>query len=320
MFGDIGEAPITSLSGKETMQKALLGFKNLGALRSIIERYMTFETIETVGEEVSIPEKVDIEEPVSMSAEQEAIYEELRIRAEAANDVNNNSPELVATRTEYPNDSTLGLMRKMDKLATDMDLYNGVVTFRFGESSETAIQEALDSIPNEVEVIEEDYDEDGKPKPRKVMVSVTKEITRSADGLTVVIQQEIADSLVDELNKRNVEYTHPVSPKVAKFLDNAKKEYDAGGKQLVFTEEKTQHKKMAKIIATHLGLKLTEIGIINADTVAGKKKGKATIDDEMEGLEMMANAYNTGSYKVMILNKRARSALTCIKALLQYTT
>ncbi len=303
MFGKTGEAMVPKISGEVENREALLGFQNLQALRNIVNRYMTMEDVKSVGKDVTIPELDEHTFDVQMNDEQEALYEELRQRADALS--NPDKPENQEIIEQYPNDTIFGLIRKMDKVASDLDLYHERVTYRFSKSKVNEVQALLDKMPATVKVEVEEVDENtGEMRKRKIDVALDKEITFDGKHCIVKLHQSVADKFADAMSKANLKYSHPVSPKFAKFLERAKDEYLSGGKQLVFTEEKTQHKKIAKMIADYTGCKISEIGILNSDTVAGKKGSKATEDDEENGLEAIAKAYNTSKYKFMILNKK----------------
>lgn len=302
MFGKTGEALVTKLSGEIESKDALLGFQNLDALRNIVNRYMTMEDAKSVGADVHIPDLLSATSEVQMNDEQEALYEELRQRADAIS--NPDKPENQELVEQYPNDTVFGLIRKMDKVSTDLDLYHERVTYRFSKVKVKEAQAALDSLPATVTVLVEEVADNGEVKFKKKKIALEKEITIEGKSAIVRLRQEFGDQFADLLNSASIKYTHPVSPKYAKFLETAKETYLAGGKQLVFSEEKSQHKKLAKIIADFTGCKISEIGILNSDTVAGKKGSKATEDDEEKGLEAMAKSYNTSKYKFMILNKK----------------
>ncbi|HHX8374133.1 TPA: SNF2-related protein [Vibrio alginolyticus] len=302
MFGKTGEALVTKISGEVEQREALLGFQNLDALRNIVNRYMTIEDAKSVGANVHIPDLISQQSVVQMNSEQEALYEELRQRADAiSNPDKDENQEIVE---QYPNDTVFGLIRKMDKLSTDLDLYYERVTYRFAKDSKKEVEAAVAKLPNTVTVAFEDVAPDGTVKLSKIQVKVDKSVKVEGDHCVVQLHQQLDDRFTNICDKAKLKFTHPVSPKYAKFLESAREIYLAGGKQLVFTEEKTQHKKVARIIADFVGCKLSEIGILNSDTVAGKKGSKATEDDEEAGLEAMANAYNTSKYKFMILNKK----------------
>jgi ATP-dependent helicase YprA (DUF1998 family) len=81
-------------------------------------------------------------------------------------------------------------------------------------------------------------------------------------------------------------------PKYAKLIANIQKEMEKG-KQLVFTEEKSQHTKTMRIIVHQVPMLAKALGIINVDTANGTK------------LQKLSNAYHSGKKKVMIANKKA---------------
>ncbi|QFT40027.1 MULTISPECIES: SNF2-related protein [unclassified Vibrio] len=302
MFGKTGEALVTKLSGEVENREALLGFQNLDALRNIVNRYMTMEDAKSVGADVHIPDLVAAQTVVQMNSEQEALYEELRQRADAiSNPDKEENQEIIE---QFPDDTVFGLIRKMDKISTDLDLYYDQVTYRFAKGKVKEVQAALDTLPATVTIQVEQVSDDGTVKMVNQKVKLEKEIVIEGNHAVVRLRQEFDDEFSAACEKAKLKYSHPVSPKYAKFLEKAKEIYLAGGKQLVFTEEKSQHKKLARIIADHTGCKLSEIGILNSDTVAGKKNASVSEDKEEAGLEALAKAYNTGKYKFMILNKK----------------
>lgn len=302
LFGRTGETAVHKLSGDVETKEALLGFQNLDALRNLFHRYVTIKDIKDVNSEVHIPDLETKTSYVEMSEEQKEIYETLRERAEALSNPDSEEAKIIAE--EYPDDSVFSIIRQMDKACTDLDLYKGVITYRFPKSKEVEVRELIDSIPKTITVKRPVYDEkSGKYKNKKVTIESDVSITVEGKHVVVVANQELDSNIDPEAQKRGLTFSHPVAPKYAKFLDNAKDSYINGGKQLVFTEEKTQHIKLARIISQYVGCGLDEIGIINSDSVAGKKG--ASVDElDDAGLEAIAAEYNTGRYKFVILNKK----------------
>ncbi|MCP4753523.1 MAG: hypothetical protein GY866_21760, partial [Proteobacteria bacterium] len=86
---------------------------------------------------------------------------------------------------------------------------------------------------------------------------------------------------------------HPIMPKYAKLIENVKKELEKKGKQLIFTEEKTQHNKVRRIVQHNVPVEMKEIAIINADTAKG------------DNLQKISDEYNAGNVKLVIANKKA---------------
>ncbi|HHY0551924.1 TPA: SNF2-related protein [Vibrio parahaemolyticus] len=303
LFGRTGETAVHKLSGDVETKEALLGFQNLDALRNLFHRYVTVKDIKDVNSEVHIPDLETKTNYVDMSDEQEEIYEELRARAEALS--NPDSDEAKAIIEEFPDDSVFSIIRQMDKACTDLDLYKGVVTYRFPKTKEVEVREMLDGVDTNITVKRSVLDEKtGKYKNKKVVIDGEIDIATDGKFIVVTASQDLDPQISSAADKAGLKFSHPVAPKYAKFLENAKEFYLAGGKQLVFTEEKTQHVKLARIISQFVGCKISEIGIINSDTVAGKKG--ASVDDGLDeaGLEAIAKEYNTGRYKFVILNKK----------------
>ncbi|PLR30105.1 hypothetical protein CYR55_22460, partial [Chimaeribacter californicus] len=121
------------------------------------------------------------------------------------------------------------------------------------------------------------------------------------------------------------------------------------GKQIIFTDEKSQHGKLKRIILSQLGIEESQVGILNATTVAeagkkGKKPKKVKMpkelpDDPTEeqisayyaqkaqyddyiaamsevslgGLEQIAADYNEGRTQILICNKKAEVGINLHK-------
>ncbi|MGI3093886.1 SNF2-related protein [Vibrio diabolicus] len=310
LFGHTGETAVTKLSGEVDTREALLGFQNLDALRSIFRRYTTAMSAEDVRSDVHVPTLKSMTNVVEMSDEQKEVYEELRQRADALS--NPDEPENQEIIEQYPNDSVFSLIRMMDKANTDMDLYHGVVTYRFNKDDKSKVDEVVDKLPKTIKVRREKLDDEGEPVLNAAGQAVTETVEIEAnyqintDGkfLELKLAQELDGQFSKLCSDAGLKFSHPVSPKYAKFLETAKASYLAGGKQLIFTEEKTQHVKIARMVADYIGCDMSEIGILNSDTVAGKKGSKATEDDEEAGLAALEKAYNSSKYKFMILNKK----------------
>lgn len=86
------------------------GFKNIGELREIMDRYIDRRTAEMVG--LKLPDRQDEMHLVDMSPEQHAVYEALRVAAEKA-----------ARKKDATGDAHIfSIMDKMNKAAIDLEL------------------------------------------------------------------------------------------------------------------------------------------------------------------------------------------------------
>ena len=303
IFGRVGETSVHKLSGKVETKEALLGFQNLDALRSLFHRYVSIKTVEDVHQSVHVPDQVKQTTYVEMSDEQKELYEELRQRAEALSNPDSEQAKEIAE--EYPDDTVFGLIRNMDKACTDLDLYYGVITYLFKSSELQKVQALSVDLPQTLTVKRSIPNKDGISEIKKVKIDAHIQVTSEDKTTKLVVTSELDPEVMSRLEKFGLKkFTHPVSPKYAAFLANAREVYLAGGKHLVFSEEKSQHIKIARMISQFVGCPMSEIGIINSDTVAGKKGSKANEDDQEAGLEAIASAFNTGKYKFMILNKK----------------
>ncbi|HBL0476354.1 TPA: N-6 DNA methylase [Escherichia coli] len=170
---------------------------------------------------------------------------------------------------------------------------------------------------------------------------------KSGENATGFIQLQVPEAFEQEVNKRLARFgideqtvTHPVTPKYAKLIATLK-EFFPEGKQIIFTDEKTQHQKLKRIICNALNLEPSKVGILNAQTVAeagktGKKlkavKPPKELPDEptdaqiakyneqmalydayiaqqnemsLGGLEKIAADFQEGRTPIIICNKKA---------------
>lgn len=312
-FGKTRLETVQKISGEVDEKMALVGFENLDALRGIFHRWTTLKTAEDVKDTVEIPELDEHQQDAPLTEEQLAAYEELRQQAEAAAKANNgvttsvNEDGVIEHEKARP---IFSIIRDMDRVCTDMDLYYRRITYRFLPEYADAVQQLADSLPKQATSEDDDRFEQ----------EVNKRLARfGIDEQTV---------------------THPVTPKYAKLIATLK-EFFPEGKQIIFTDEKTQHQKLKRIICNALNLEPSKVGILNAQTVAeagktGKKlkavKPPKELPDEptdaqiakyneqmalydayiaqqnemsLGGLEKIAADFQEGRTPIIICNKKA---------------
>lgn len=303
IYGDVALENITKLSGEIEEKEALVGFKNLSGLRNLFHRWVNLKNANDVNETVKIPKLEENKVNVGLTDEQAAIYEELRQKADALNeDVKTEQitlPDGSTAMVDVPNDdTTFGIIRAMDRVATDIDLYNRTMTFVLPKADHDRLTEVIGAIPDELMI--------GGDKQEPIYASHDAELTIEGDSAKLVVHEafesEVLKAMDDAGIKSNV-ISHPVPPKYAQMIELMRVGLK-DGKQIIFSEEKSQHQKLKRIIAHQLDMKESEIGIINADTVSGKKKN-ASEEEQEAGIEAIANAYNTGKHRVLIANKKA---------------
>ncbi|EHU6836367.1 helicase, partial [Salmonella enterica] len=228
------------------------------------------------------------------------------------------------------------IIRDMDRVCTDMDLYHHRITYRFLPEHADAVQQLADSLPKQATSEEDDGDE-----------AVTQQVQYSLIDKGEFIQLQVPEAFEPEVNKRLTKFgidertvTHPVTPKYAKLIATLK-EFFPQGKQIIFTDEKTQHQKLKRIICNALNIDPSQVGILNAQTVAdagksGKKlkavKPPKDLPDEpteaqlgkyneqmalydayiaqqnemsLSGLEKIAADFQEGRTPIIICNKKA---------------
>ncbi|MEL9846495.1 helicase, partial [Escherichia coli] len=338
-FGKTRLETVQKISGEVEEKMALVGFENLDALRGIFHRWTTLKTAEDVKDTVEIPELDEHQQDAPLTEEQLAAYEELRQQAEAAAKANNgvttsvNEDGVIEHEKARP---IFSIIRDMDRVCTDMDLYYRRITYRFLPEYADAVQQLADSLPKQATSEDDDSDD-----------SITQQSQYSLIDKGEFIQLQVPEAFEQEVNKRLAKFgideqtvTHPVTPKYAKLIATLK-EFFPEGKQIIFTDEKTQHQKLKRIICNALNLEPSKVGILNAQTVAeagktGKKlkavKPPKELPDEptdaqiakyneqmalydayiaqqnemsLGGLEKIAADFQEGRTPIIICNKKA---------------
>ena len=284
-FGDIQQRMRSAVSGEIVNSDTLVGFKNLSGLRNLFRKYVNIKTVKDVDDEIHVPYAVEMEEEVDMTEEQALAYEGLRARAKEA------SKNRGANKGS---DSIFSIMRDMDRCTTDMDLFKRQMTFILPREHKAKMAGLLPKLPTEFTIVEEDevtgekvtYRFDFEPKL----------IDNGGDSFSVIVHEQHEAAVLKAIREYGIpenEATHPLTPKYAKMVENLKKHLDAGGKQIVFTEEKSQHQKIKRLLVHNLPITEDQIAIINAEEASGDK------------LDKISKAYNAGSVKIVIANKKA---------------
>lgn len=283
VFADVQQIEKMKVSGDFGMVDAMVGFQNLDGLRSLFHKYAIIKDAEDV--KLPLPGIDEVESRVELSDEQSAIYADLRAEAKIASSPNKDERETVRP--------LFSIIRDMDRTTTDLDMFHKRITFIFKLEHREALQAALEKMPKTVQ--RKEYDSD-KEKDVLITVPFEYDLAEKSGKLVVTMTDAGEDYMVDAMQSVNIpedEVSHPITPKYAELLKNLTTELHAGGKQIIFIEEKTQHQKLARIIVHHLPITLENIGIINATDAAGEK------------LQRISDSYNAGKIKIVIANKKA---------------
>jgi hypothetical protein len=278
VFGKLSVVARVKVSGEAEEAEALLGFVNLDGLRNLFNRFVHFAGENYLEDSFLCPDKNEVHEYVALAPEQEKIYQKLRKKALAVERGQGN-PDA------YNN--ILSIIRDMDRLTLDIDTYEHVSTYIF----EGLDKKALESMKAYFEgnVSARKKKDQGSPVEHKIF--------NMDKGKVCLILPEHLDYLLDDL-LRDLDIdesmvTHPLNPKYERLVELMEKYYNKGGKQLIFTEEKSHHRKLRRIIAHELSIPINRIGIINADESAGYR------------LEKTIKEYNFGDVDVVIANRKA---------------
>jgi hypothetical protein len=287
VFGKTETVQVQKISGEVEEKQGLVGFQNLDGLRGIFHRWTTMKTATDVGATVKLP---DIEEhtlQIPMTAEQDSAYEELRKRAQELSSgsetvvvTNDDGSVTTATRIkgpgEKPDDFIFSIIRDMDKVTIDPDLYAGAITFQFPPEDAEKVKAIANSLPK-VAGGKVAADDDEIPEDESgglVNTRTSKVVTTSINSFSNHIELCASISLEGDILKAIAsaginmqQVSHPVPPKYAALIENLR-EGLKNGKQIIFIDEKAQHQKLRRIISSALQMDENEIGIINATTVS----------------------------------------------------
>lgn len=276
VFGKIELRTRAGVDGELKEQDTLVGFKNLSGLRNLFRKYVNIKTVEDVDDEIHVPDAVEKIDEVPMSDKQTEVYERLK-----------------QSVGEEKNGGLFSVMRDMDRCTTDLDLYYHRITYSIARDKKTRLEEVANAISGEHKIKTED--EEGKVVSSTINVKAHV-IDEGGDSVSMSVPEELEGVVIAAMQRAGInldDVNHPLSPKYAKLIENLKKHLDAGGKQLVFTEEKTQHAKIKRILVHNLPITDNQVAIINAEDASGDK------------LDKISKAYNAGDIKIVIANKKA---------------
>lgn len=285
-FGMIQDVEKVRVSGEVVNVEGLAGFKNLNALRALFHRYALMRNAASVdpnGDVLRLPDSVEMMTEATMNDMQEVRYANLRSEAKDAG-----NPQKIKSGEARP---MFAVIRDMDRVTTDMDLYNREMTFLFKQADQSKVDALIAALPATIsyKMLDEDSGE-------KVTVELSKatDYTLSGDTITYIAPENYEDAIVGLFPRVGLDYaSHPLTPKYAKLMANMQSELDSRGKQIVFTEEKSQHGKLARLIVQNLPVSADQVAIINATTADGEK------------LQQISDAYNRGDVRIIIANKKA---------------
>lgn len=289
-FGQFDSVAKVLASGDINNAEGLTGFKNMDGLRDLFFKYINMKDATQVEElRNSMPEAVKLTDEVDINFEQRKVY---------------------ATLVDAYNDKTrplFSIMRDMDKATTDLDLYYNRMTWHFPLSMKGNVEAMLKSLPASIkakgkaEPGDEGYDDTKDAESQKIVettINLADTLKTSIDGDTFVVvthagyEEEILGALPTHKISEE-EISHPISAKYARLIENCKTEMETNGKQIIFSEEKAQHKKIVRLLVHQIPALRNKVGIINATEAKGNE------------LQKISDAYNTGILVYIIANRKA---------------
>jgi hypothetical protein len=285
-YGIIQDVDKLTVRGTVEKREGLAGFKNLNALRGLFHRYALMrgpKDVDPEGNVMKLPMAIEMIDQMEMNDDQKELYESLRLEAKDAG-----NPQKIKAGEARP---MFAVLRDMDRVTTDVDMYHGVITYLFKAADESKVKALIDNLPATAKISMRDEDTGEKYTDD---IDKTTDYTIKGGTLTYVAPEAFEEFINNRLTKFKIDYvSHPLRPKYAKLIENMQAELDSQGKQLVFTEEKSQHSKLLRLIVNHLPVSAAQVEIINADTAKDEK------------LQQISDAYNRGDVRIIIANKKA---------------
>jgi len=293
VFGEIKSIDKMKVGGAVASVDGLTGFQNLDGLRSMFHKFVNMKSAKDFPDQIKLPPSEEITLDVELTDEQKEVYSDLRDRAKDAAKPGNKG------------ESMFTIIREMDRVSTDMDLYHKTMTFVFRLGDKAKVDAMIGGLPKSIKIrripnAEENEslglegDEKGKAREFVVALKTTSQVKN--DSYVVVFPEEFENTVVDHMADAGIslsDVSHPLTPKYGKLIENLRKDLEVNGKQLIFTEEKSQHQKILRLVVHHIPTIANLIGIINADEADG------------DALQKISDSYNAGGLKFVICNKKA---------------
>lgn len=294
MFGEIEERDRINVANEIVQASTLVGFRNLDGLRNLFGKYVNIKTVQDVDDEIHVPNAEETQDEVPITETQQKVYALLRLEAKAAaKNAEAFEKWLKLSGGRNPR-SMFSIMRDMDRCTTDMDLYLRQMTFIFSNTHKAAMERLLPTLPTSFTV--EEKDEETQEKIKKTYEYEPKIVDNGNGTFSLIVHEQHETAVLDAMSKEGIdenEANHPLTSKYAKLIENLKKHIEQNGKQIIFTEEKSQHQKLKRILVHNLPFEDQNFGIINAEDAAGDK------------LDKISKAYNSGTIRIVIANKKA---------------
>jgi N12 class adenine-specific DNA methylase len=219
LFGKTEEVFVTKIDGSTEVKQGLVGFQNLKALRGIFNRWTTMKTAQDVSNQVKIPDLEELIQNVPLTAEQQGVYEELRLRAMKLSkpesmvfDQHGNEILLrdgQGNLIDAEKDSVFSIIRDMDRVATDPDLYARVMTFRFPIEKQASVKALVAELPKSIK-IKADASEDAED-------NIAAELKYSLDAVgaycQLVVPELYENEVLARLSKNGLalnDVSHPI--------------------------------------------------------------------------------------------------------------
>ncbi|MBP8149576.1 MAG: N-6 DNA methylase, partial [Limnohabitans sp.] len=321
-----------NIIGELRENRTLTGIDNLSLIRRVLDSSCVIETVDTVakrGTKIEVPEyeetSVDVELPPSfktMLMDMTQEYKDLVAAKKAGGKL---------SQAEAIKASPFNLIRRMTKLITDRELFEGEFRYTFGKGQEDKANAAVTAF-NKLKITEErkEYEipESVDLSGFKSKMVTDKEtgaetliyfvpVTARIEGRELVIPGtdfDTHDKMAAIIEKAGITLKAKASPKVLALLDNIKSENAnprwSKPKQIVFCDELALHHKLRILIASETGVPASKIAIVNGQSV------------NPEQMQVIQDGFNADGdkdsdepnlYQIIIANKKAEVGINLQK-------
>lgn len=337
-FSSVENLEEPDLLGRPRAGRVFLGLDNVELLRGALGSIANIKDADDVGAAISVPDEEPVKTAVDLDAKASSKLSLYQSIYQLARDYVNEVPlfeeqqkilDDYSAKTGEPIEllaHPFNLINKMSNLIMDKDLDEGLTKYAFGASQADAVKKAVDQF--NAKKLKETRSRPGQyTKPQNVTMKTKKnkddtettiaivQVEAWIDGGNVVIDTTDFDTqgrflLIAE--KAGIDLDSSVSPKVAAFLANFRKEQATpratGGiaKQIIFCDMLGMHHKLKMLISKQCGIPANKIGIINAVAVSDP----ADMQDIQDGFNAEADE---NRYAVIIANKKAEVGINLQK-------
>lgn len=332
-FSEIQQLEEPDLVGRPRAGRVFLGLQNVTLLRTALQQIANIKNADDVGSAVAIPDEDPMPTRVDLDDESKrklALYKQIYVAARAMEN-EDATPEQEAMVLAYSEKTgeppellahPFNLINKMSRLIMDPELELGTVytvnaaqldqaktvVDRFNSKGiiEKRVRPGLLTDPKNVTVRKKKGDEEKTETVIKVQAWI-----KSGQIIIDTDDFDTQSKFLELADKAGLDLDVKVSPKLAAFMENFKKEQaspKAGGiaKQIIFCDMLGMHNKIKMLLVKRCGIPAGKIGTINAKAVSDP----ADMQDLQDGFNADGEE---NRYIVIIANKKGEVGINLQK-------